>query len=187
MNNDARKNPPVRFHGLDSCKDMLEKLRWDATQMDAMELSAYSTFNFVVTAYHLYKDWVKESGDEGMKARKAALPPKQRTVMQVLADLANGNKHFALKSELSKKNQVVTEVSRPMVGDWWTWFSGHDAIYIYFAGYDFNNGELRDHALRILEWIVEGDGAPFPEALEENLERHRIKQRDDFPDGIAPQ
>ena len=47
---------------IDSCEALFEKLKWDFQQLEKDWTSPYTTFNFVVTAYHLYQDWIKRAG-----------------------------------------------------------------------------------------------------------------------------
>lgn len=77
---------------LSTPQELFSKLQHDAEHLTHDPTDAYRAFNFVVTAFHLL-DWA-HPGDAGKEAR-TALRHKE-PLLQVLAHLANGVKHFKL-------------------------------------------------------------------------------------------
>src|SRR3989338_9524492 len=100
--------PSTRF-SLETCQDMYEKLKWEAQRLEN-GWSVYDSFNFVVTAHHLYHDWIENCGSSETIEKKLSLPESAKMVMQTIIDLSNGNKHWQMTNENSLKRQVVTRV-----------------------------------------------------------------------------
>ena len=80
-------------YGLRSAADLFAKLRRDSAALEA-EVSSDSTFNFVVTAYHL-KEWI--ASDPSIEVDPTKLERIARSKwFQACRDLANASKHFEL-------------------------------------------------------------------------------------------
>lgn len=95
---------------------MYEKLKWEAQRLED-GWSVYDSFNFVVTAHHLYHDWIKNCGSPEEKAKKCSLPEPAKMILQSIVDLSNGNKHWKLTNKETLERQVVTKVYEPIRGD----------------------------------------------------------------------
>jgi hypothetical protein len=86
---------PRGFGPLQSPEDLVTKLRHDLDRIETDPLDAYAAFDFVVTARHL-PDWDRTKG------------PLLRSnpFMTVVADLAEGAKHFGEKRDKTPRPEV---------------------------------------------------------------------------------
>lgn len=164
--------PPTRF-GLETCQDLFEKLKRDALRLE-QGWTTDDTFNFVVTAHHLYSDWIASCGSVAAKARKDSLPEPAKVVMQCIADLANGNKHWELTQPASVKNQVVTKVHQRIRGDAWSYYKAGPMVFVEFGGYVLGMKMLVDQALGYFKWIFEDGAVTFPDELLRQLETRKV-------------
>lgn len=168
--------PPTRF-GLETCQDMYEKLKWEAQRLE-VGWSVYDTFNFVVTAHHLYVDWIKACGGPEAQEKKRSLPEPAKMVLQAIVDLANGNKHWKLEDEGSLKRQVVTKAHEPIIGDAYAYFIARGPmVYVEFGDYILSMRVLIDQVLGYFKWILEDGDIAFPLELENQLEQRRIRPK----------
>lgn len=163
--------PPTRF-GLETCQDMYEKLKWEAQRLEE-GWSVYGTFNFVVTAHHLYVDWIKSCGSQDAKAKKASIPAPAKLVLQSIVDLSNGNKHWKMEKENSIKKQVITKVDEPIIGDWYSYLVVGPMAYVDFDNYSLSMMELTYQVLGYFKWIFEDGDIAFPRELLNHLETCR--------------
>jgi hypothetical protein len=170
MTNSSR--PLTRF-GLETCQDMYEKLKWEAHRLED-GWGVYDTFNFVVTAHHLYVDWIDNCGDPEVKAKKLSLPESAKMVLQSIINLANGNKHWILTNKRSLERQVITKVYEPIVGDWYAYFIAGPMVYVDFGDYSLSMMELVDQVLGYFKWIFEDGDIAFPLELQNQLEQYKI-------------
>ena len=159
--------PPTRF-GLESCQDMHEKLKWEADKLEK-SWGVYDTFNFVVTAHHLYVDWIDSCGSPELIAKKSSLPDPAKKVMQAIADLVNGNKHYKLTEGRSLKRQVVTKVYKPIIGDYYAYFVAGPMVYVDFGDFNLSMMELMHQVLGYFEWLFKDGDITFPLALQNHL------------------
>lgn len=164
--------PPTRF-GLETCLDMYEKLKWEAQRLED-GWSVYDTFNFVVTAHHLYVDWIDSCGSPEAKAKKLSLPEPAKIVLQSIIDLANGSKHWKLTRVKSLERQVVTKVYEPVRGDWYAYLVAGPMVYVDFGDYRLSMMELMHQVLGYFQWILEDGDIAFPLELQSQLELRRI-------------
>jgi hypothetical protein len=171
--------PPTRF-GLETCLDMYQKLKWEARRLEN-GWSVYDTFNFVVTAHHLYIDWIDSCGSPEAKAKKLALPEPAKTVLQSIIDLANGNKHWQMTNEKSIERQVITKAHEPVRGDWYAYFVAGSMVYAEFGDYILSMRVLKDLLLGYFKWIFEDGDTVFPQELQNQLELCRIR-----PETLSP-
>jgi hypothetical protein len=140
---------------IDSCEALFSKLKWDYEQL-AKDWSSYCTFNFALTAYHLYQDWIKRAGTEVQKSRKSALPDQGRLLFDVWRDVTNATKHWEL-NERSQSQQVVSSVSNPQVADWYAYLITGPVIYIEVGDARPSLTQLADVTLWCFKWILEGE------------------------------
>ena len=169
------RNPSTRF-GLETCQDMYEKLKWEASRLED-GWSVYDTFNFVVTAYHLYIDWIDKCGSPEEREKKHLLPESAKMVLQSIVDLANGNKHWELSHKGSLKHQVVKSVHKRTRGDWYAYFVAGPMVYVEFGDYVLSMRGLMYQVLGYFKWIFEDGDVAFPRELQDQLEQSRIGQK----------
>jgi len=164
--------PPTRF-GLETCQDMYEKLTWEAQRLEN-GWSVYDTFNFVVTAHHLYIDWIDSCGNPETRAKKILLPEPAKMVLQSIIDLANGNKHWKMTNEKSLERQVITKAHEPIIGDAYAYFFAGPMVYVEFGDYILSMRALMDLVLGYFKWIFLDGDIVFPQELQNQLELYRI-------------
>ncbi|MES2413528.1 MAG: hypothetical protein V4614_06975 [Pseudomonadota bacterium] len=140
---------------INSCEALFSKLKWDYAQL-TKDWSSYSTFNFVLTAYHLYQDWIKAAGTEEQKARKAALPEQGRLLFEVWRDVSNATKHWELNAR-SQDQQVVNSVSNPQIADWYAYFVTGPVIYVQVGTAQPSLTQLADVTIWCFKWLIEGE------------------------------
>lgn len=165
--------PPTRF-GLETCQDMYDKLKLEAQRLED-GWSVCDTFNFVVTAHHLYNDWIDNCGSPEAKAKKCSLPEPAKMVMQSIVDLANGNKHWQMTNKRSLERQVVKKVHERIVGDWYAYLVAGQMVYVDFGDYRLSMFELMHQVLGYFKWIFEDGNIAFPLELQNQLELCRIR------------
>ena len=85
-------------YGLQTAKELLEKLRRDAALLDE-EVSSDRFFNFVVTGYSLI-DWIKNDPAVPAAAKAAVSPLYSDPWLKVCGDLATASKHFILTTRV---------------------------------------------------------------------------------------
>lgn len=170
---------PTRL-ALDTAEDMFEKLKWEEERL-VETWGIYDSFNFIVTAHHLYVDWITAKNDAATAsqiARKAALPQGARNVFQAVIDVSNGSKHWRMTKDFSTKNQVIVSMDRPVIGCWYALAEDKPMAYFDFAGYSLSMAELSAFVMKYFDWILNGDGQPFPDELTANLEALRSPEGD---------
>lgn len=148
---------------IDSCQGMLMKLRWDEKQFET-GWDEYKTFNFVLTARHLFTDWIDSAGTNIQKNRRKSLPREVILIFHAWRDIANASKHWALNPD-GKKKQVVTEVTKPRIGDWHSYFITGPVIYISMGVARPGLPQLANVTVQTLDWIINSEKDAFPEAL----------------------
>jgi hypothetical protein len=95
---------------LKSPSDLLEKLRFDARELENDPTNTYLAFNFFVTAEHM-KDWLYPG--QSNKAIRERLE-KTSILLQVCSHVANGAKHFQIEA---KHHRSVVETAK--AGGYW--------------------------------------------------------------------
>nr|WP_314540173.1 hypothetical protein [uncultured Massilia sp.] len=136
--------------------DLFDKLKWELNRLQN-GWGIYDSFNFIVTAHHLYYDWI----DEGKAAsaeqveRKNALPQDAKDVFQAIVDVSNSCKHWHLTNPGSLKRQVVLEVAEPSIAslDAYVW---GPMVYFDFKGHYVSMSEMSALVMTYLEWIING-------------------------------
>jgi hypothetical protein len=95
--------------GIYSSKDMFEKLKYESLRLQKNWQNPYDSFNFLVTAWHLFNDWPKSDDRHNLsriKRQKNQLPSEMRLVLDITRDLTNGGKHFMLDPKAAKNRRV---------------------------------------------------------------------------------
>ena len=153
---------------IDSCEALFEKLQWDHIQLEK-EWNSYGTFNFVLTAYHLYQDWIEKTGTDEQKHRKLLLPEKGRLLFKVWRDITNATKHWELDQH-NQKRQVLDSVSSPQIADWYAYFVAGPVIYVNVENARSSLPELAQVTIWCFKWLLEGENAFAFHNLEYQLE-----------------
>jgi hypothetical protein len=160
----TRVSPRLPLH---TCEDLLAKLHWDHEQLQ-QGWNTYRSFNFIITANHLYKDWLKNIGTPLQKQRKGELPSQAQRVFKVLGDLANASKHWDLDAK-NQKNQAVTAVSVPQIADWYAHLVAGPVIYVEVDGARPSLPELAEVTVHCLEWVINSEDEFFPAKLRADI------------------
>jgi hypothetical protein len=150
---------------LNSCEDLLEKVKWDRQQLNA-DWGTYKTLDFILSANHLYKDWIDKTGSNEQRQRKWRAGKSLKDIFHCLGDLANATKHWKL-DKYNQENQIVDAVSTPIIADWSAYFLTGPVIYVDILGSRLSMPELTDITLKCLDWLVHGS----TELDAENLDR----------------
>jgi hypothetical protein len=166
-------HPPTRF-ALDTAQDMFKKLKRDEERL--METwDVYDSFNFVVTAHHLYVDWLKPaSATPEQIQRKKQLSAEAKEVFRAVLDVSNGSKHWQMTNPDSLARQVIISVSTPAINDWFAYFEDKPMVYFTFSVYKLSMAELSDFVMKYFDWILNGDGKPFPAQLTADLNALKV-------------
>lgn len=158
---------------LDTAEQMFDKLKWEEARL-VESWSVYDSFNFVVTAHHLWFDWLANVGTPEQRDRAHALPADAKMVFQAAADVSNGTKHWRMDRPGSKKRQVVSEVTEPICAGYDSYFFG-DMVHFEFGEYFMSMGELSALIMAYLEWIIYGTGDKSIDELSAALSAMKVK------------
>jgi len=155
---------------------MYTKLKWEARRLED-GWRAYDAFNFVVTANHLYVDWIDNCGSPKNKAKKESLPESAKMVMQSIADLSIGCKHWQIKQPGSLERQVIKTPPEQGINDWYAYLHAEPngvMWFFEFCDYKLSMMELRDLVILYFKWILDDDSVTFPPELQNQLEMYKI-------------
>ena len=150
-----------------TCEDLFSKLKLDFEDLKK-DWSEQHTFNFIVTAYHLYQDWIDRVGSSEMKRKKNQLPPQAKLLVNVFRDITNATKHWKLDKG-SQAKQVVDGVSQPQIADWYAYFKAGPVIYVDVDGARPSMPELSHVAIKLFEWLLDDAVYVFPADLANSL------------------
>jgi len=158
---------------LNTPEDLLDKLKLDYKELDNGR-AEYKAFNFVVTAYHLFEDWIKKSPKSDLRLKKPRkrcenLPANARKLFDVLRDITNASKHFQL-NEKSRNKQIVTDVSTPQIRDMHSFYNNRPVLYVTVEDACPSLSELACLTLECITWILQGDSDVFPPELIDRLD-----------------
>lgn len=163
----SQKNSPrLPLH---TCSDLFSKLQFDFAEIKN-DWSEYKAFNFVITAYHLYEDWINATGKKTQKRKKRELPQNARLLFQVWRDITNATKHWKLNKE-SQSKQVVDSVSERQIADWHSYFIAGPVIYVEVAGARPSLPDLANATVQCFSWLLDDSREIFPTALHDYLEK----------------
>lgn len=157
---------------------MHEKLKYDAELLlrrrkdnaEEQRLEEFEAFNFFVTAWHLYKDWLQGPSPDKPKnflEKMKAATLEFIEIKDVMRDIANGSKHF----ELNVPSKVT--VGDREISSWYSYFFGPQ-FSIDTKSFHFLMYELVGLIVDYFEWIFD-DSEPvvFPSKLVETLGKAR--------------
>ncbi|MFZ6731059.1 hypothetical protein ACO0LG_03960 [Undibacterium sp. Ji42W] len=164
--------------GLKSPYDLYEKLKYDAQLLlrrrrenaEEYRQEEFEAFNFFVTAWHLYYDWLqgvsKDKPKHSLeKIQKAT--SEFREIKDVMKNIANGSKHF----ELNAPAKVA--VGDREISSYYSYFFGPQ-FSIDTKSFHFLMYELVGVIMTYFEWIFD-DSKPVLVPLEiiEKLKKAR--------------
>ncbi|MBC3878184.1 MULTISPECIES: hypothetical protein [unclassified Undibacterium] len=164
--------------GLRTSYDLYDKLKYDSELLlrrrkrsaEERRLEEFEAFNFFITAWHLYKDWLQ--GDT-LNKPKYSLEKIQEAnskfieVKDVMRDIANGSKHF----ELNAPAKVA--VGEREISSWYSYFFGPQ-FSIETKSFHFLMYELVGVIMDYFRWIFDdSELVVFPSKLIEKLEKAR--------------
>ena len=158
--------PRIPLH---TTNDMFAKLQWEHDRLQN-EWSEYNSFNFVVTAYHLYEDWISAAGSYEERQRRKQLPAIARKLAHVLRDITNASKHWHLDPKGEAK-RIVDDVLQPTIADWGAYFNTGPLLYIEVDGARLSMFDLSRLTVDTLQWIVHGADSGFPADVEAKLQK----------------
>lgn len=164
--------------GLTTPYDLYAKLKYDADLLlhrrkrnaEERRLEEFEAFNFFVTAWHLYKDWLQGSSLDKPKYSLEKINAATSSFIEikdVIRDIANGSKHF----ELKESAKVV--VGDREISSWYSYFFGPQ-FSINTKSFHFLMYELAGLIMDYFEWVF-NDSQPviFPSKLADKLEKAR--------------
>jgi len=159
-------SPRIR---LNTCEAFFAKLKWEYDLLQ-IDWSEYHSFNFVITANHLYKDWIEKAGNPNQIARKGVMRTHTLgdRLFHTLRDIANATKHWELTGH-SLKNQIVSEVSEPQIADYYAYFIAGDVLYVTVGTSRPSMPEIADMAVKCLDWILNGTDQTIPQDIDNGL------------------
>ena len=159
-------SPRVPLH---TVNDMFAKLQWEHDRLQG-DWSEYNSFNFVVTAYHLYRDWIPSAGTRSQQQRRKDLPLIAKKLARVLGDITNASKHWRLHSD-GEAVRIVDAVNPPMIGDWDAYFNTGPLLYIDVAGAMLSMSDLSRLTMHVMRWIIQGRSNRFPPGVKVQLQK----------------
>lgn len=164
-----KQSKPAPRLPLESCEDLLEKVKWDHRQLKD-DWSTYKTFDFVLSANHLYKDWIDKIGSKVQKRRKCKAGKNMKNIFHCIGDLANASKHWSLDKP-NRERQIVDEVLPHVIADWNAYFLTGPVIYVDILGSRLSMPELTGITLKCLDWLVHGEEGLDAASLELEIEQ----------------
>lgn len=179
MNEKIKKSDTPHFdYGISNSYDMFIKLHYEGEKLSE-ECNPYDCFNFFVTAWHLYDDWLEKDINRPKLAleKRGRTPELMRNLLFVFKDLTNGSKHMTLKPKNYKK-KVITKIYPPIIGSWRAYFSNKKEIYVTVDNYTYSMWDIRYIAIHYFTWIFD-DSIPanhFPIKAQAHLERGLVKR-----------
>jgi hypothetical protein len=171
--------------GIHSSLDMYEKLKYESARLQKNWENAYDTFNFLVTAWHLFHDWPDSDAKASLnriKRHKSQLPKEMVFVMQIVNDLTNGSKHFKLDQKAASK-RVISETHIGNEVGWYQYFFHErlpaiNAEDVNHKGY-FSIRVLHNIVMTYFEWVFDDNFlvSNFPKEIVEAISYCNITNR----------
>ncbi len=175
----AGRDGPI--FGISSSRDLFEKLKYESTRLEN-GWHPYDTFNFMITAWHLFHDWKKSDKPEDVSRQKRdrnKLPATMKLVLDVTRDLVNGSKHFQLNPDSASKRRVEEIHTGEEVGFYEYFFHEKVAGVTVEDHWYFSVRTLNNFLVRYFEWVFD-DSLPaksFPKELDEAISYCNIASR----------
>lgn len=175
----GEKDTPHFDYGISSCHDMFIKLHYEGQKLSE-ECNPFDCYNFFVTAWHLYDDWICKDPNRPKYAleKKGRTTTEMKYVIKAIKDLTNGSKHMLLKGGNYKK-KVVTNTHAPMVGDWRSYFNNKPEVYVTIDNSIFSMWDIRYISIHYFSWLFDDSKAAtvFPHEVQEHLQWCMIKEK----------
>jgi len=138
--------------GINSSFDMYAKLLYESSRLQVDWRNSFDTFNFLVTAWHLYHDWPKcepKGSLTRLKRHRTQIPEEMIFILDIVKDVTNGSKHFSLSQEASRK-RVVNEIHNGEESGFYQFFFREN-----LPGLDANSGKFKGYfSIRVLHNII---------------------------------
>lgn len=170
--------------GIGASAELYEKLKFEGARLRT-EWHPYDAFNFVLTAWHLYQDWLpadrlNRPSHASAKLKKRKLPEEMVLVLDVLRDLSNGSKHLNLDPGSADK-RVVSSTHSGEISSFSAYFFQEGIVGVTTADYYyFSIRKLSDIILAYFAWVFDdkAPATPFPGGLLWTIWRCAPKNRD---------
>jgi len=169
--------------GLTNCNRLYEKIYSDKklleTKISEAKFDEFAFFNFIVTSWHLYNDWLnadKLNRPALVHKKKKRTPALMLEVMNIARDITNGSKHLKL-DQTNMKKKVVAEVHEPEIRDWYSYFIAGPQYAISTESSYYSVSDLLFLITDYFEWLFDDSIQPenFPEKLHNHLKYCKIK------------
>ena len=167
--------------GISTSLEMYDKLKHESDRLEN-GWHPYDTFNFLVTAWHLFEDWPKSDNSRALsrtKRHRKKISESMNLVMDVVRDLVNGSKHFNLDPRSANKRRVG-EVHTGLEANWYSYFFHENIPGVTVDGqWYFSVRVLRNLVDRYFEWVFDDiyTVKDFPQDLEEAIQYCNISKR----------
>lgn len=165
-------------YGIKNSYDMFLKLLYEGHKIGD-ECEPYDCFNFFVTAWHLFDDWLPKDINRPTLSleKKGRTPRAMSNLMLSFKDLTNGSKHMTLK-ESAYKVKTITDVSEPIIGDWLSYFTNTPRIYITIENSIYSMWDVRFLITHYFSWLFDDNASAkiFPDEVSNHLKRCENKQ-----------
>lgn len=164
--------------GIDNCIKLYNKLKKEHELLN-VKWDENDFFNFTVTAWHLYHDWLNNDKIFRPKLaikKKNKIPAEMKEVINISRDIANGNKHVVLDDK-SKMKKVVTSVQPPLIRDAYSYFITGPEYAIYTKSAFYTTSDFRFLIIDYFSWLFDDSKsvADFPEQIISKLEYCKTK------------
>ncbi len=176
--------------GIYSSKDMFEKLKYESLRLQKDWQSSYDSFNFLVTAWHLFQDWPKSDATRSpsrLKRQKNRLSTEMILVLDIVRDLTNGSKHFTLDPKAAK-NRRVDEVHTGNEVGFYQYFFHEDlpAVTVETHWY-FSIRVLHNILMQYFTWVFNDSVSEknFPSEISEAILYCNIAKRSSGPSPVV--
>ena len=165
--------------GLENCTELFAKLKFEKERLDS-NWNEYDFFNFMVTAWHLQNDWLKNDRDNRPELAMRKIndsPVQMKEIMNIARDIANGSKHFRL-DQPSEKKKVVNEVHPPEIRDWHSYFFGAKHAVSTNEAY-YSVADLSGLIMRYFIWVFDDlQPAHLPNGIQKQLDYCNLGERE---------
>jgi len=157
---------------INTVEELFKKLKWEEERL-LESLNIYDIWNFVVTAHHLSKDWIRKQpiATQDQKDRQLSLPAEVTRLFVALGNIADGSKHFDLT--WAKNGQVVKEVTESEISDYDSYFFG-EMIYVTYDDYRISIWAASEIVVKSLEWVIFGDNWDVVDKLAAALAESKV-------------
>jgi hypothetical protein len=168
-------------YGINTCFDLFDKLKYEGDNLEN-SWNVYNSFNFIVTAWHLFDDWIDNDSENRPKLStkkkgSRCTPSDMMQVIYLLRDITNSSKHFILMEKSIAKN-VVTDVHPPIIGDAAAYFLHGPMIYVETADCIYSMWDIKYIVLLYFNWVFDDSitVTNFPSEIKEHVKRCSVKK-----------